>query len=647
MARTDVATQAATAAVPRRRIETAALVALVGLPIVALVAVLAHRTWFPTGDLAQAELRMRSLPRHPPLVGAAGRITDRDQVQGNHPGPLMFWVTWPLYELLGRSSWAFEAATALVGLAWLATATWLVRKQASLAVALWFAAVALVLAGGLGLDGLSQPWNPWVSIFPFLVLVLTAWRSVEGWPWAPVLGVAAASYAIQGHAGYLPVALPLVAVCVVAPAVVAFRARSGSRDAAGERDRAATEPAHELFAADPQPTEPPSRPAVRRALPLVLAVVVGVALWSGPLWDAATSHPSNVHKLIDNFRYPTDPPIGFAVGLRTVLRAMSPAGAWVHGGVLPAGSVAPGLVLLVAWVGVAAAVAGSGREHRALIRLDAVLAVALVCGLVAVTRIFGAPFLYVFRWITVLEALVVFTLGWGIATLLPPPPTAWRDLGRPALAVGAVAVLVLSAATAVRVGRQPIPYGYSWRMEQVLAPQAAGELRRGRRYLVAWQDPVYLGGLGFGLLLELERRGFSVGAGPTTEAAVEPHRVLCPGQYQGVLTVVTGPRAIARWKALADTREVASVGAAPGFNYPATATRLRRALAARGVHDTPDQLEQALSLIVLSPAATPEISRLASSLVTHGVPSAVFLQDPAPKVAPLPHTPANAPCTGG
>ena len=91
----------------------AAVVAvLVVLPILVLVAALGTRTWYPTGDQAQAELRMLSLPEDPPLVGAAGRIAADDGTQGNHPGPLMFWAPWPLYRLLGGSSWAFEAATA-------------------------------------------------------------------------------------------------------------------------------------------------------------------------------------------------------------------------------------------------------------------------------------------------------------------------------------------------------------------------------------------------------------------------------------------------------------------------------------------------------------------------------------------------------
>jgi len=154
------------------------IAAVCAIPIVVLIVALAQRTWYPTGDQAQAELRMLSLPSHPPLVGAAGRIADEQFRQGNHPGPLMFWATWPVYALLGGSSWAFEAATALVNVAWLTLSVWLVRRRAGIGACAWYGAVALVLIGGFGLDALSQPWNPWVSLLPFAVLLLATWSAI-------------------------------------------------------------------------------------------------------------------------------------------------------------------------------------------------------------------------------------------------------------------------------------------------------------------------------------------------------------------------------------------------------------------------------------------------------------------------------------
>ena len=73
--------------------------AIVFVPVVVALVALARPTWFPTGDMAQAELHVRGFWSHPPLVGAAGRIDDDAGVQGSHPGPLLWLAMWPIYAL--------------------------------------------------------------------------------------------------------------------------------------------------------------------------------------------------------------------------------------------------------------------------------------------------------------------------------------------------------------------------------------------------------------------------------------------------------------------------------------------------------------------------------------------------------------------
>ncbi|HEX7132854.1 MAG TPA: hypothetical protein VF228_09775, partial [Iamia sp.] len=458
--------------------------ALVVLPVLVLVVALAQRTWYPTGDQAQAELRMLSLPGDVPLVGAAGRIIADDGTQGNHPGPLMFWATWPLYRLLGGSSWAFEAATALVNVAGLAASVALVARRVGRGLTLWYGAVTLVLVGGYGLDVLSQPWNPWVALVPFTLLVLSAWAVLDGARWPLVLAVAAASYALQGHVGYAPLVPPLVLVALVA--LVWRWWRSGS-------DR-----------------------SWRELAPIPVAVVVGLALWSGPLVDLVRHDPSNVDILLEHFGDPDEEVIGPGNGVEAVLQASNPAGPWVAASTGVSGSILPGLALVLVWAAVAVAVAVR-RLDVTLTRLNAVIALALVVGTIAVSRVFGALFLYTFRWIVALVALEVFTLGWGLLVLARSRrPVAVPPLLRPA-ALGAVAVL--SVAMAVRVAGQEIPYENSWRTEAELSRQAVDAVDVDRTYLVRWEDPVYLGGLAFGLVLGLEREGVTVGVDPAYSAA--------------------------------------------------------------------------------------------------------------------------------
>lgn len=316
-------------------------------------------------------------------------------------------------------------------------------------------------------------------------------------------------------------------------------------------------------------------------------------------------------------------------------RCLSPWGPWVAASNASVGrSPVPGLVLLVGWTAVAVLVA-RGRRAPSLARLDAVLALALVAGWFALSRVFGAPYLYLFRWTCVLAALLVFTLGWGLVVLAGSARTT--PLARrvpPAAAVAAVGLLAV--AMAVRVSGQELPYRYSGRQAEVLAPEVAARLDPDRRYLVAWDDQTYLGGLGFGLVLDLERRGFDVGTGPEHVTAAERHRVRCPGEYDAVVVVVTGPEAIADWQARPGTELLAREGSGdPDFDEAGTLAALQRVLADGGRDLTPAQVERALTGLVLDPASPPAATVLARRLVTEGLSSAVFLQDPAPAPAPL------------
>lgn len=573
---------------------TAGVAAVVALPALVLVVSLAQRTWYPTGDQAQAELRMLSIPDHLPLVGAAGRIIADDGTQGNHPGPLMFWTTWPGYRLLGGSSWAFAASTALVNAAGLAASVTLVARRVGRGVTLWWGAVALVLVGGFGLDVLSQPWNPWVALIPFALAVLGTWAVVDGARWPLVLVVAGASYALQGHVGYAPLVPPLV---LLATGWLLVRDRPRGPD-----DR---------------------RDALRRLAPIPVAVVVGLALWSGPLADVVRHDPSNVDILLEHFGSPDEEVIGPVDGLRSVLQASSPVGPWVRPTTGIEGSAVPGAVLVVAWAGVAAAVAVRRRDP-VLTRLNAVVGLTWVLGVVAVSRVFGELYLYTFRWIVVLAALQVFTLGWGAARLVgeraPRPTDALRFT---ALA----AVLLLSAATSYRVADQDIPYGRSSAATRVLTQETTEKLVPGSTYLVRWEDPVYLGGLAFGLALGLERNGIGVGVDATYAAAAEPHRVLCPGGgFDGVLTVVTGESSIAGWRDRPDTYELAHADVRTDAERRREDADRAAVAAALDLPDPDGAVDGALSLLALSPS---DVSEAAARIIEAGVPTSVFLSDPA------------------
>ena len=108
---------------PWRMIVLAAVVAII--PAIVTLVRLAGRHWYPTGDMAQAELHVRGFWHSPPLVGAAGRIESDAGVQGSHPGPSLWFLLYPVYALLGRTSFGLMVSVTAVNLASFLVALWL------------------------------------------------------------------------------------------------------------------------------------------------------------------------------------------------------------------------------------------------------------------------------------------------------------------------------------------------------------------------------------------------------------------------------------------------------------------------------------------------------------------------------------------
>jgi hypothetical protein len=87
----------------------------------------------------------------------------------------------------------------------------------------------------------------------------------------------------------------------------------------------------------------------------------------------------------------------------------------------------------------------------------------------------------------------------------------------------------------------------------------AGEVGGGpdETFLMTWVDPVHLGGPGFSLMLELERRGFDVRAPASMRLGVRGHRVASSDQVDATIHVAIGVPAIEEARARTDARELA------------------------------------------------------------------------------------------
>ena len=78
-------------------------------------------------------------------------------------------------------------------------------------------------------------------------------------------------------------------------------------------------------------------------------------------------------------------------------------------------------------------------------------------------------------------------------------------------------------------------------------------------FLVSWSDPVSLGGPGLALVLELERRGYDVGASEDYRLSVRDHRVVAADEADAEIHVAFGVRAVDVARTHPGAREVAFV----------------------------------------------------------------------------------------
>ena len=179
-----------------------------------------------------------------------------------------------------------------------------------------------------------------------------------------------------------------------------------------------------------------------------------------------------------------------------------------------------------------------------------------------------------------------------------------------------------------------------------MAPQVAERLDHDDHYLIRWYDPATLGGVPFGMLLELEKQGFHVGVDAASSAGALPHRVLPESSANAVLWVMLGDSNIERMRAQPEALEL-------GYFDQRSPAEIAESDALRQHLD--ERLNQ-LDLACLVPAidaqygqarfalgtapVPPDVVEMAGDYNALGLPVAVFELPPA--VAPLP--PPDAGC---
>ena len=493
-------------------------VALVPLAVAAVALVLDAGSYLPISDQALIELRIRDIGRHPVLTGLYSRN------DWSHPGPLFSYLMLPLYRLSGSASMAVNVGTLAVNGASIAGMAVIARRRGGLPLSVCTLAACALLVRTLGIDFVSDPWNTYVTVLPFGLLLFLVWAMACGETWALPVGALVASFLAQTHVGFVVLAAPLFALGA-AWLVVAVR-----------------------------------RDVVRAA---VWAAIVLVVVWSPVLFDVVTDTTGNLGRAIEWFRE--------AEGAHTLLQgwrvitgqlAVPPEWLVTHREPLwltgePAflyRTPVPSMLVLLA--GAAWANRRAGRTDG--LRLLAVFGAAAVLGMVAVARTVGLAFDYRLRWTWVIGMLAGVVVGWA----------AWSAssgaLRRVLAGVALVALVGASVVSTVVAVRGEVPREADGVALRAVLPGVLDVVGDHPGQVVV-HDGGYAGSSWYtrSLVLQLERRGIDTRMLPAERFVVGDHRVFEADAVSHALLVAVdgeiakrdrepGLRRIASWTSVSE-----------------------------------------------------------------------------------------------
>ena len=429
-----------------------------------------------------------------------------------------------------------EASTALLQTLWIGLALWIGHRRAGRTGLIVVALVVALLVRGYGLSVLTQPWNPYLPLIAWVVVLLATWSVVSGDNAMLIPLAVAASFAAQTHIPYLVMAGGLGAGAAVLVAVRWIHQRR-----AGEAD----------------------------GLPRMLLITAVVfALLSLPtLADQARRTPGNITRLLDHFGDPPEEAIGFINGFELLLqhlnvfRAISTmftgTGGFVDLGQLDGATWIPGGLVLSMWIAAAAATRGlaARTDVKALLHLHVVTGAALLLSWVSMSRIFGTTWFYLTLWAWAIMLLVVVATVWTAVLWFNATDIA---TGRRAAIAAAGAITLCAAATSVAAVWTDHPEEYLGETLAAVVEPTADALDPNATYVIFWTDAHSFGSQGFGLVNELERRGFDVGVYDAWRIPVTSQRVLKANEADAEIIWATGSF-VEVWRADERVTEIAAV----------------------------------------------------------------------------------------
>jgi len=181
-------------------------IALLPLVVLAIALVIDGESYLPVSDHALIEMDLRDIGHHPVWTGLYSRN------DWSHPGPLFSHLVWPIYRLSGSASIAVNVAAVAINAAATAGMAFVARRRGGTPLLLVTLAACALLVRTLGVDFTGDPWNTYVTVLPFGLLVFLVWSMLCGETWALPAGAVTATFLAQTHIGFVVLALPLFAV---------------------------------------------------------------------------------------------------------------------------------------------------------------------------------------------------------------------------------------------------------------------------------------------------------------------------------------------------------------------------------------------------------------------------------------------------
>ncbi len=606
-------------------------IVVVLVPFVVAAIRVATRSWYPVLDLAMTEFRVRDVGgMDTPLIGLPGRIgTFPDQ--GSHPGPLGYYLLAPVYRLFGASAVGLLVGAVVIGAAAAVAGVLVIRRMGGLRLQWAVVVVLLVVVQTYGFELLGQPWNPYLPLLPWFATLIAVWAVIVGDNGVLWVATLAGSLCAQTHLPYVGIAGSIV---IGATLVVAWRWWHADRNGATGAY---------------QPAPDPDRGPTGRSL--AIGVGVGVVCWTPVALDQLFGS-QNLSMIVDYFRNPPEEAIGGRAGLELLLRHLdvtrfadlSASGSFADVAATQAQrSLIPGIVLLIVWA-VAAVVAVLVVRDRRLTVLHGLLAVCVALGAFSMVRIFGKVWYYLTLWAWSITALVVAAVIWtAIAAVARRLGDERRRLDQVVTAGLVVVGSVMWMTLVAQAASVAVPEEHLSRPLGAVVGPTVDALERGvgaapgrdGTYTVLWNDAASFGSQGFGLVNELERRGFDAGAPDVWRVPITPQRVVDIDDADVVVQFATGAY-IDEWRSDPRAIEVATFeprSDAQSEEFEQLRTELLEGLAELPIDaDQRDALATAVDFnlfgVQLDPAVPDDLQRIVDRMLKLGQETAVFLVPP-------------------